>query len=48
MYLELNHKGPLTTCAQERITMCGIVPTAIMLIAADYGSVVGYAGIAVR
>jgi len=67
--LELDPKGLLTTCASERISMCGVVPTAVMLIAAkqlggtkaelishmtsgdtsgDYGSVVGYAGIAVR
>lgn len=67
--LALDPKGLLTTCAEERITMCGVVPTAVMLYAAkrlgateahlishttsgdasgDYGSVVGYAGIAVR
>ena len=67
--LALDPKGLLTTCAQEQISMCGVVPTAVMLIAAkelgatkaelishmtsgdtsgDYGSVVGYAGIAVR
>lgn len=67
--LELDPKGLLATCASERISMCGVVPTAVMLIAAkelgatkaelishmtsgdtsgDYGSVVGYAGIAVR
>ncbi len=67
--LDLDPKGLLTTCAEKRITMCGVVPVAIMLVAAkalgaksaelishttsgdtsgDYGSVVGYAGIAVR
>lgn len=28
-------KGLLTTCAKEQITMCGVVPTAVMLIAAN-------------
>ena len=32
--LAFDPKGLLTTCAQERITMCGVVPTAVMLIAA--------------
>lgn len=32
--LALDPKGLLDTCARERITMCGVVPTAIMLIAA--------------
>lgn len=32
--LDLDPKGLLTTCAKENITMCGVVPTAIMLIAA--------------
>ena len=32
--LAMDAKGLLSTCARERITMCGVVPTAIMLIAA--------------
>lgn len=32
--LALDPKGLLTTCAEKRITMCGVVPTAIMLTAA--------------
>jgi AmmeMemoRadiSam system protein B len=32
--LVLDAKGLLDTCARERITMCGVVPSAIMLIAA--------------
>jgi AmmeMemoRadiSam system protein B len=31
--LAMDPKGLLTTCAQHGITMCGVVPTAIMLIA---------------
>jgi AmmeMemoRadiSam system protein B len=32
--IALDPKGLLDTCATEKITMCGVVPTAIMLVAA--------------
>jgi len=32
--LHMDPEGLLQTCAQEKITMCGVIPTAIMLIAA--------------
>lgn len=40
--LHLDAKGLLDTCAHERITMCGVIPATIMLIAAkELGAVKG-------